>query len=317
LRIVAAIAFAAILALLVHLSGGLRGASDTVASGSASAGAASGASFATGDISRGASIGPLGAGGVATGTAVSGGGFPGGPVEEALDSALCQADAGIVTDADALEAARLLEKAIRTNPARARDATILLGKLKSRSLAFRAALIVGRAQQDPLVRAALLENARRGAGHAREVVAYSFYGKEGDAEVAQVMAEGFLDESAPATVRASHAFAAASMLKELTPATRDAVRAKAREALSSDKDALEVRVEALDLLDVKGVDRQRARELLQGTPERKIALSAARVLLRAGEDEKYVKGELMRFTSSDDVVSKSLKEILEEGRPGM
>jgi hypothetical protein len=237
-----------------------------------------------------------------------------------FEAALLEADADVATDADALEAARLLEKAIRASPGRAVDATVLLGKVKSRALAFRTALVVGRSQEDPAVRAALLENARRGAGHAREVVAYAFYGRKGDPEVARAMAEGFLDPAASAETRASHAFALSSMLGELSEAERARVRAHAREVLASDAQDVDLRVEAVGLLDAAGEDRARLREALEKTPQRKIALSAARVLLRAGEDEKYVKGELERFASDApdaDAAAKALREILNEGRPGM
>jgi hypothetical protein len=239
-----------------------------------------------------------------------GGGVPR-DVEAALAAAVLDADAHIVTDADALDAERLIERTVRARPGRAGDLARLLPSLRNRPLAFRLALFLGRKQGEPAVRAALLDDLRRGGNHAREVTAYCFYGLRGDREVADALAAGFLDEAADPRVRAAQGWALAGMIMDLPAGRREAVRACARRVAGAGTGDVPLRVEAIGLLDVVGVDRAAVREYLAKDPERNVALSAARVLLRSGEAERTVHAGLERFAGDQDLTAKALRDILE------
>jgi hypothetical protein len=96
------------------------------------------------------------------------------------------------------------------------------------------------------------------------------------------------------------------------------VRAEARAVVADAKADAALRSEAVGLLDVAGQDRPLARDLLAKDPERPVALSAARVLLRSGEDERAVFPSLERFASSAkdaDLAARSLHAMLEGDRP--
>jgi hypothetical protein len=235
-------------------------------------------------------------------------------VEPALEDAVLQADKGVLTDTDALDAARLLEAAIRAKPERSLDLAKLLPRLKNRALAFRLALILGREVHKEPMRASLLESVEHGANHAREVAAYAFYGKKGDAQAAAALARGFLDPKSDARVRAAHAFATSSLIADLDEVTRAAVRAQARAVAGAQDADAALRAEAIGLLDVNGADRDFALGILEKDPTRTVVFSAARVLLRAGEDEGRVREAMSRFASradDADLTAKCLAEMLE------
>lgn len=228
-----------------------------------------------------------------------------------FESAVLAADAGAKTDADVLEAARLIEAALRARPGRAEALARLLPRFGNRGLAFRATLIVAKqVTTSGPVRGALLEALERGGEHGREVAAYGFYGVRGDPEAARALARTFLDETADPRARAAQGFSLAGMLPDLDAAAVAPVRAAARR-LAGDRGAdAALRAEAVGLLDVGGEDRDAARALLREDPDRSVALSAARVLLRSGEDERSVGAALLRFTEGEDLTSKSLRAML-------
>jgi hypothetical protein len=239
------------------------------------------------------------------------------PDESALESAVLAADRDVKTDADALEAARLIDAAIRAKPDRAELLARLLSRLENRALAFRITLLV--AQQVTTsgpVRSALLDSLERGSNHAREVTAYAFYGVRGDKEAAVALAHGYQDEGAGDRARAAQGFALVNMLPDLPDGDREAVRATARKIARDAQADAALRSESVGLLDLGGADREIAREILRDDTSRAVALNAARVLLRAGEDQRTVEAHLMRFAAdgpTDDLTARSLGEMLRGG----
>lgn len=237
--------------------------------------------------------------------------------ESALEAAVLAADRDVKTDSDALEAARLIDAAIRAKPVRAELLARLLTRLENRALAFRITLLV--AQQvttSAPVRAALLDGLVKGENHAREVTAYAFYGVRGDKEAAAALAGGFQDEKAGDRARAAQGFALVNMLPDLPEADRAAVRAAARQIAKDPAADTALRSESVGLLDLAGADRDIARSILAEDPSRPVALNAARVLLRAGEDQRTVEAHLLRFAAdgpTDDLTARSLGEMLRGG----
>ncbi|GIW70502.1 MAG: hypothetical protein KatS3mg102_0044 [Planctomycetota bacterium] len=234
-----------------------------------------------------------------------------------VERALLLADRGIATDADALEAERLLAAALRARPELAAHMARALGLLRDRRLAFRLALLLGRHLTDPEVRAALLEALERGQGHAREVAAYAVYGLRGDTEVAAALGRGFVDAAAGEAVREAHAFALGASMPDLPAELRQAVRAEARAVAAGRRGAgPALRAEAVGLLDPHGEDRAQLWELLRTAPEREVALAAARMLLtRGGAAEAEVLQALSRFAAGgEDATARALRALIEERR---
>jgi hypothetical protein len=219
---------------------------------------------------------------------------PAGDDAAALRAALLEADASIASDTDVLDAERLLSRALIRRPDLAGAAAEALGRLRERRLAFAVARLLGRSLGDPRVRAAILDLVRDGEEGPREAAAYALRGVRGDPEAAAALAAGFEDERAPDALRAAHAFALAPMLDDLPAGARERAREAARVLLAEGRGGAALRAEAVDLLDVRGADRERARALLRG-PDRTVAIAAGRALLLAGEPESDVVPLLRRL----------------------
>jgi hypothetical protein len=234
--------------------------------------------------------------------------------EARLRAALLAADADARSDADVLDAERLLAHMLLERPELAGAAADAFGQLRNRALAFRLARLLGRYLGDARVRAALVRTLGEGDPIPRELAAYAFRGARGDPEAAAALAGGFCAEDAPESLREAHAFALAPMLDDLAPEARDRARDLARSLVDLRRGGADLRAEAVDLLDARGADRPRALSLLEAEPDRAVALAAARALLRTGEPEAVVLRALGRFAAGDDAAARALRAALEEPR---
>jgi len=259
----------------------------------------------------------------ARGTEAAATGEPAPPLDgeadaETLRSAVMAADAGARTDADILEAERLLARVLARRPDLAAALAGAFADLRERRLAFAVARLLGRHLRDARVRAALLAALREGDEVAREMAAYAFRGVRADPDAALALAAGFGDPRAPDSLREAHVFALSPMLDDLAADERARAVSLAREIVAGDRPAgAALRAEAVDLLDARGADRARLREVLAGTPDRALALAAARALLAAGEPEPPVRRALARFGAADaaaDPTGAALRALLEERR---
>ncbi|MDF1664372.1 MAG: hypothetical protein P1V97_21585 [Planctomycetota bacterium] len=213
------------------------------------------------------------------------------PVEQ-LRASVMGADAE-AKGQEVLEARRLLAKILRNHPEWALELAKMLPKLKNRALSFQIALLLGGHLEKEGVRKALIELGRQTKRPlARETAIQALTGLKNDEEAHVVIRNAFEDGQASPGARSSASFALREVINEFPKSEQASIRATAESQVSSSGTHESLRVESLDLLDVKGNPQQKqlAYDILslkhQATPS--MALAAARVLLSAGEKSERV-----------------------------
>lgn len=213
------------------------------------------------------------------------------PVEQ-LRSSVLGADAE-AKGQEVLEARRLLTKILRQHPEWALELAKMLPQLKNKALCFQMARLLGAHLDKEGVRETLIQLGQQSENElARETSIQALTGLRGDEEARQMIRSAFEDNGAGAGVRASASFALGEILGEFPPSQQANIRAQAESQVTASNVPDAVRVESIDLLDIRGNTQQKqlAYDVLalkhQATPA--MALAAARALLGAGEKSEAV-----------------------------
>ncbi len=231
-----------------------------------------------------------------------------------LLAAVLAADREAKTDAEVLEARRLLAAILRKDPAAARVLAEALGAIRSRALGFQLSRLLGAHLRDPAVRARVLALIAEGEEVPQEMALYTVLGLEDDpavaVEVAAVFARDGRDRS-----RTAAACCLVEMLPALDAGDRDRVRRTARTLVASPATEAQLRVEAIGLLDpgADAGDRAQLEGLLHAGPHPPpLRLAAARALLTSGTPLDEVRPALADIAAGQGPEARALEAILEE-----